>query len=148
MIIHKYDIGEVALKKMRKKALPNKYIVIHCSLSDVKEHDSPRVIDEWHREKKYDCIGYHYFISKDGTIWACRPSWAVGAHVLHGFNKNSMGICLAGMGGESFTEDQIRSLVDLIKKMRLGDEKVVGHCELDKRRTCPNFDVGLIRGSL
>ena len=40
-------------------------------------------------------IGYHYYITKDGTIWASRPDCTVGAHASGG-NSDSIGICFEG----------------------------------------------------
>lgn len=40
-------------------------------------------------------IGYHYYITKDGTIWAGRPDNTVGAHASGG-NSDSIGICFEG----------------------------------------------------
>ena len=37
-------------------------------------------------------IGYHYYITKDGTIWEGRPDNTVGAHASGG-NSDSIGIC-------------------------------------------------------
>ena len=40
-------------------------------------------------------IGYHYYISKDGTIKQGRADTDEGAHTI-GYNTQSLGICLAG----------------------------------------------------
>ena len=40
-------------------------------------------------------IGYHYYITKDGTIWEGRPDNTVGAHASGG-NSDSIGICFEG----------------------------------------------------
>lgn len=70
------------------------YIVFHTSASGdmdvgVKE------IREWHKEKGWRDVGYHYVIKRDGTIEAGRPLDQIGAHV-RGYNSRSIGICIVG----------------------------------------------------
>ena len=40
-------------------------------------------------------VGYQYFIEKDGTVKQARADTDEGAHTI-GYNKKSIGICLAG----------------------------------------------------
>ena len=63
-----------------------------------------------------------------------------GAHV-GGHNKNSIGIML--FGNKAFTDIQKSRLEELlIQLVRTNPiEKIFGHYQLDKRKTCPNFDV-------
>lgn len=115
-------------------------IILHCSDSDVKSHDNTATIRKWHvDERGFTDIGYHYIITKDGTIHECRPEKKAGAHAK-GWNGKSLGICLTGK--EMFSPDQIESLIILIKflkKKYRGVKKVLGHCEVSSK-TCPNFD--------
>ncbi len=53
-------------------------------------------VDSWHKvDNGWSGIGYHFFISKGGTIYRGRPEWAVGAHAS-GRNSDSIGICVEG----------------------------------------------------
>lgn len=118
-------------------------LVIHCSDSDVPAHDSIDVIRRWHvEERKFSDIGYHFVITKDGTVHPGRPEEQVGAHCA-GHNTGTLGICLCGR--REFTEEQFSALeklcFELCRKYGIEKSDIVGHHELDPKKTCPNFDV-------
>lgn len=117
-------------------------IVIHCSDSDMPAHDNIETVKSWHvKERGWKDIGYHYFISKDGGLHQGRDEETIGAHVS-GFNTRSVGICLSGR--HEFTAEQFRELeilcIDLTQRYGLSKSDILGHCELDHAKTCPNFD--------
>jgi len=93
--------------------------------------------------------GYHYVITKDGKIHPARPIEKSGAHAK-GFNKASIGICLTG--DKEFSQEQFQALRTLIKddwipKHELSIIDVIGHNELNKAKSCPNFKViDILRG--
>lgn len=101
-------------------------IVIHHS----KSHDVPSTtIHQWHLQRGWSGIGYHYVIRTSGTIERGRPENVIGAHAK-GVNGRSIGICLTGNFMEHKpTEVQMKSLVELIRDIwgRYGKLKVVGH---------------------
>ena len=117
-------------------------------------------IDSWHEaegfsespETKLHC-GYHAVIRIDGTIEIARAEHEVGIHVK-GHNHNSLGICLIGGRPEdSFTKEQMEALYAqlLVWVVRYGLEakQVVGHKELNPKKTCPNIsDMDKIRDEL
>ena len=116
-----------------------KYIVIHCS--DTDPNDTAEDIHKLHVSFKWDGIGYHKIITKNGKIENGRPEFWKGAHV-YGYNHISLGICL--IGKQNFTKLQMKSLEKLILtwKKKYLHAKVVGHYSLTKsNKTCPNFDV-------
>lgn len=69
-----------------------KEIIVHHSLSDF---GNAKTIGDWHEERGFDEIGYHYVITKDGQIQAGRDEEKVGAHAK-GRNIYSIGVCLIG----------------------------------------------------
>ena len=117
-------------------------IVVHCSDSDIAAHDNINVVRQWHIDRGFNDIGYHYFIHRNGTISIGRPLAMQGAHVK-GLNKFSIGICLHGKN--LFTTDQFNGLSALCKNLwALFDLTLldtVGHYQLDGDKTCPNFDI-------
>lgn len=132
-------------------------LIVHCSASDNPDQDSPEAVKYLHTANKKTAIkwgkydttgkgwsdnGYHFFITKDGTVHECRPLKRAGAH-CKGFNKSSVGICLSGE--HEFTEAQfvaLRKLVlGLLSSLDLSIIDVLGHRDLDGRKTCPNFNV-------
>lgn len=58
-------------------------------------HHTASVIEQWHLQKGWEGIGYHYVIEKDGTIWAGRPEHRSSAAVLN-WNSKTLNIVMAG----------------------------------------------------
>lgn len=117
-------------------------IIIHCSYSDIPSHDNIETIRKWHvDENGWSDVGYHYFITSDGTVQNGRPLESAGAHTI-GQNHDSIGICLHGKS--KFTFAQFTTLKRLILKLQfqfqIPDEKVFGHRDFTKYKTCPVFD--------
>ena len=143
------------------------WVVIHCSDSDIKAHDNIETIRGWHvNERNFSDIGYHYFIDKSGAVHSGRSEDTVGAHVK-GHNSGSLGICLSGRGNTEIerklikaekdpkkkeklikihpTREQETALellcLDITQRHELDKKDILGHCDLDGGKTCPNFDL-------
>lgn len=131
-------------------------IIVHCSDS---EFGSAEIIDAWHRERGWDGIGYHFVICNgvkrsgvsyetewDGRLQRGRSELTVGAH-CKGHNAHSIGICLIGV--RKFTGRQIllldTVLGDLCRKYNISADSVLGHCELNPDKTCPNLPMPWVR---
>ena len=114
-------------------------IIIHHSESDIKSHDDISVIKEWHLDRGFKDVGYHYFIRKNGSIQKGRDSNIIGAHCKKK-NRSSIGICLSG--DSKFTEYQFRALAVLIRRIKdiYGKLAVQPHSKYSEK-DCPNFDV-------
>jgi len=134
-----------------------KKIILHCSASDKKEDDSFDKIKLLHAGRfgqkikwgEYDTIcrgwldiGYHYLITKDGTIYFGRDIHKPGAH-CKGHNRDSIGICLTG--NKEFSNSQFMALKLLLDDLKfefgLSDELIFPHNHFNKNKTCPNFDI-------
>ena len=76
---------------MYKKNVTNRVIFHHSLSKDV----SATIINNWHIERGFDCIGYHYVVRADGGIEIGRDIKMVGAHAF-GKNKDSIGVCITG----------------------------------------------------
>ena len=117
-------------------------IILHCSYSEFPADDNIEVIRQWHLEKGWSDVGYHFFIRKSGLIDKGRDLDIVGAHVA-GHNNDSIGICLHGK--TNFTTSQFLSLEKLINSLNIvlqGLPTIHGHCEFDERKPyCPGFDI-------
>ena len=121
-------------------------LIIHCSATLPGQRVSVQDIDRWHRQRGFDCIGYHFYITVDGTIWTGRPLSQVGAH-CKGYNAHSIGICYEGGLDEegrpcdTRTLLQKAALVALINKLRelYPTADVVGHNDLNLHKACPCF---------
>lgn len=126
------------------------YIVVHCSATKASmNHLDAKEIDQWHRERGWRKIGYHWVIRRDGIIEQGRELDEVGAHVK-GFNFKSIGICMVGgldkdgNPASNYTDKQWKSLTSLVRQMRLlySNAEVIGHCDFPNvKKACPCFDV-------
>ena len=150
-VVPKIKVYEPARTKDRiaryqKRTKPLDMIILHCSDSDIPAHDTPEIIDDWHKERGWVGIGYHSFIDKKGVIWSCRPFDFVGSHA-YGYNKHSVGICLSGR--HRFTQEQFDVLSDYLKFLLDTHElkvfNIFGHYHVSAAKTCPNFDVDKYR---
>lgn len=121
-------------------------LIIHCSATFPDQRVSVQDIDRWHRQRGFAGIGYHFYITVDGTIWTGRPLKQAGAH-CQGYNAHSIGICYEGGLDEDGRPKDTRTLlqkaalVTLINKLReiYPAADVVGHNDLNLHKACPCF---------
>jgi len=140
-------------------------LIIHCSDSSF---GSTAVIRQWHLQRKWRDVGYHFVIpngylhkdfylsSFDGSVETGRDldgdliaeKMESGAHT-YGYNANSIGICL--IGKNVFTPRQISSLENLVLELcnhfNIKAENIKGHRDLSSK-TCPNMDISWLRDKI
>jgi len=88
-----------------------------------------QIIDQHVDKNRWTSIGWHFMISKKGTIYYSRDLKYAGAHTF-GYNKNSIGIALFGNLDEiEPSEKQLKSLKLLIDglKNEFKIRKVLSH---------------------
>ena len=49
-------------------------IVVHCSATRVNQDFTVEQLEACHKARGFDTIGYHYYITKDGTLYPCRSA--------------------------------------------------------------------------
>lgn len=135
--------------QFKNRAVTN-YIVIHCAATRPSMDVGVREIRQWHLQRGFFEIGYHFVIRRNGVIEDGRKQDQLGAHVA-GYNSESVGVCLVGGVPENnvngfeanFTEAQMVSLKALVAKLQRDypKAKVVGHHHLDSGKACPSFAV-------
>ena len=131
-------------------------IIVHCSATNANwAHTKPldwkvAEIRRWHLQRRFNDIGYHYIIDRDGTYQTGRDIGRTGAHV-RGHNTSTVGICLLGGYGSNekddfsdhFTKAQDKTARELIAKLQAKYptiEKVSGHNQY-AAKACPGFHV-------
>lgn len=132
-------------------------IVIHCTATNPRwyEHRSAEeVVQEirrWHvQERKWQDIGYHAVIHRNGEVAQGRPDWKKGAHVA-GRNATTLGFALVGGRGcvangkfeDNYTPEQeaaLRKLIGEYKEKYPGILKITGHNDFASK-ACPGFNV-------
>ena len=126
-----------------------KFLVVHVSDSPQGRGDNAATIHRWHNDRGWDGIGYNSVILENGKLEEGRPIYWQGAHVRDfdgdgkGNNSDSLGVCLIGEGGDATKAQltRLRSLLDYWLTI-YPDATVLGHRDLDQRKSCPGFDVG------
>lgn len=122
-------------------------IIIHCTATRPSQDCTVALIDQWHRQRGFDGIGYHYVIYRDGSVHEGRPLSKVGAHCV-GQNSDSIGISYCGGVAEDGTTPQDNrtdaqkvAIRQLIKELRqaYGNIPVYGHRDF-ATKACPSFD--------
>ena len=122
-------------------------IVIHCSATKECQDVKTETIRQWHLDKGWSDIGYHYVIELDGSIVTGRPLEQAGAH-CKGHNRTSIGICYVGgldkdmKPKDTRTEEQKSALTCLLSDLtdNFAYATIHGHNEFSNK-ACPSFDV-------
>lgn len=117
-------------------------IVLHHS--GVKVLQSVETIHNYHKNKGWAGIGYHFYVRKDGSVYRGRPENMAGAH-CPGVNSISLGICAEGDFEQEIMNDvQKNAIVELIKdiKLRYNIKWIKGHREI-LSTNCPGANYPL-----
>ena len=137
-------------------------IIIHRSATRRGLDFTANDIDQWHRQRGMDGIGYHYVIRIDGTIERGRDIEKVGAH-CRGHNRESVSICYIGgldsLGRPADTRTRaqryaMRRLIEILQRQFPEIRLVIGHRDVSPDlngngrlepsewiKSCPCFDV-------
>jgi len=71
-------------------------------------------IDRIHKGNGWTCIGYHFYVRKDGSTYRGRREDTIGAHA-YGHNNTSIGICAEGnFETDIMPEVQKKAIIELI----------------------------------
>ena len=136
---------------IRRKS--TKQIILHCSATREGQDIKAKTIREWHKQRGFEDIGYHYVIDLDGSVEKGRDEKMVGAH-CSGQNSDSIGICYVGGCDQSMnakntlTEAQKHTLLDLVflllENYYLTIKDVHAHNEY-ANKACPSFKIDWFR---
>lgn len=130
---------EVKQKLKRRKLEDITAIVLHHSAG----HGSIEDVDRIHRKRGYACIGYHYYITRDGELHGGRPIEYIGAHAK-GHNKDTIGICLEGDFRKDEPTDMQMGVLALVVKNLMKNiptiKTIYNHRDLCKT-LCPVIDL-------
>ena len=137
------------MSKLFAKRSSTQYVAVHCSATQPSQDIGLNEIRQWHRQRGWVDVGYHFIIRRSGLVETGRPIDAVGAHV-EGFNSNSVGVCLVGgidskgRAEDNFTPAQYAALAELLRDLRkqYPGAVVQGHRDFPRvKKDCPCFDV-------
>lgn len=124
-----------------------KELIVHCSATPEGKDYSVDTIRQWHLQRGFSDIGYHYVIYRDGSIHIGRDESIIGAHCT-GHNSYSIGICYIGgcasdgkTPKDTRTTEQKQSLVKLLKELKTKYPQASIHSHKDfTNKACPSFD--------
>ncbi len=131
-----------------------KFLVIHTAAfapNDIPGDCSVEQIRQWHLERGWSDIGYHFVIRMNGDIEKGRPLSKPGAHAK-GLNRKGIGVCCSGHGDlADFTDEQKNAIVELYHRLDDYEIKVIGHREINQyvnkkhhtAKTCPGAKVNM-----
>ena len=127
-----------------------KGIIIHCAATKPTMNIGAKEINDWHLQRGWSGIGYHFVIKRNGDLETGRDLLKDGAH-CKGNNKDTIGVCLVGginhqgQPENNFTKEQWSTLETLITDLSwedfmIGGFYIKGHNEFSSK-ACPSFDV-------
>lgn len=122
-------------------------IIVHCSATPEGKDFDVNNIRDWHLQRGFSDVGYHYVILRDGTIQQGRKENVIGANCT-GHNSHSIGVCYIGgmdkdnkVPKDTRTPEQKESLLSLLQelKMKYPKARIHGHRDF-ANKACPSFD--------
>lgn len=129
------------------------YIILHCSATRDSGTVSWNAIRHYHIvERGWDDIGYHFGIEKYGenmVILQGRNPADGGAHCrANGMNHKALGVCVVGEYDiEPPSKHRLAVTIDLLTKLcfcySIAARNILGHREMDGRKTCPGLSWNL-----
>ena len=132
-------------------------IIIHCSATREGQDIKAKTIKQWHLQRGFADIGYHYIIDLDGTIEKGRDESLVGAHCI-GKNAISIGICYVGGCDKNLkpkdtrTDAQKKAMKTLVhqlmEKYNIPLNNVYGHYQFCSYKECPSVKIEKLREDL
>lgn len=123
------DFGSLSKRKSTTR------IILHHAAA---ESCDAATIHQWHLNKGWSGIGYHFVVRKNGSIERGRPEDTVGAHALNN-NSDSIGICFEGnFETETMPETQKAAGKELVAylKQKYGISTVQKHKDVTST-ACP-----------
>lgn len=129
---------------------PLNSIILHSTATPEGRDVTVEEIRNWHIDRGWADIGYHFVIYRNGIIKLGRPLSEQGAHTL-GHNEDSIGVVYVGGTDESGNAKDTRTLQQKISmrlfiaylKARHGIKTVLGHKQCTHTE-CPSFDVEVL----
>lgn len=122
-------------------------IIVHCTATPEGRDYPLSTIRQWHKERGFSDIGYHYIVHLDGKIEDGRDVNIAGAHCV-GHNSHSIGVCyIGGLSADGKTAKDTRtpvqsmtlkSLLITLRKL-YPTAKIHGHRDF-AAKACPSFD--------
>ena len=124
-----------------------KEIIVYCTATPEGRPVTIKEITNWHKQRGFTTIGYHYIVMLDGVVCNGRDVNVAGAHCVN-HNAISIGVCYVGgltkdgkKEKDTRTPAQKYALLQLLKKLKAlyPNAKIYGHRDF-ANKACPSFD--------
>jgi N-acetylmuramoyl-L-alanine amidase len=125
------------------------HIVVHCTATPEGRAHTAEDIRQWHKQKGWQDIGYHWVVRLDGSIEPGRNEAVPGAHVAN-YNSTTIGVVYVGgidkiafKPKDTRTVAQKAALLKLLKdlKRRYPGAQILGHRDFPGvAKACPSFN--------
>lgn len=141
-VLKKAERGE-----LKKSSRTINEIIIHCTATPEGKDYTVETIRQWHRQRGFSDVGYHYIIHPNGQIDDGRDVNVAGAH-CSGHNSHSIGIAYIGgmtadnkSAKDTRTDEQRTAIKRLLRALRsiYPKAKIHGHRDF-AAKACPSFD--------
>lgn len=150
-MINSCKMTDLAVEEMLTTERPIHRIILHCTADKEGVDNTVEKIRKYHVEhNKWEDIGYHYVVYRDGSIHVGRPVRKVGAHCVDG-NNNQGSIGISYVGGldtkgkakDTRTPGQKEAFYRLVHDLLLiyPTSDVRCHNEF-ANKACPSFQIG------
>lgn len=134
-----------------------KGIILHCTATPEGKDYNVATIRQWHLQRGFSDIGYHYVVYRDGSVYAGRNVDIAGAHCSN-HNSYTIGVCYVGgcasdgkTAKDTRTPQQKAALVKLAKQLcsmyGLKETDVYGHYQF-AAKACPSFKIEPFRAEM
>jgi len=126
---------------------PLNRVILHSTATPDGRDVTVDEIRQWHLDRGWADIGYHFVIYRNGTVKLGRPIAEQGAHTL-GHNEDSIGLVYVGGTDKSGNAKDTRTPAQKIStrlllvylRLRYQINEVLGHKQCTHTE-CPSFDV-------
>jgi N-acetylmuramoyl-L-alanine amidase len=126
---------------------PLNRVILHSTATPEGRNVTVDEIRQWHLDRGWADIGYHFVIYRNGQIKLGRPIAEQGAHTL-GHNEDSIGVVYVGGTDQSGNAKDTRTPAQKIStrlllvylRLRYQANEVLGHKQCTHTE-CPSFDV-------
>lgn len=149
-IVGPATLAKLIPQRLKKSKRNITEIIVHCTATPEGRNTTVEEITQWHKQRHFATIGYHYVVYLDGTIHEGRDVDIAGAHCLN-HNTNSIGVCYVGgmdknnkKAKDTRTELQKNALLNLLIDLKALYPKATIHGHRDfANKDCPSFNATL-----
>ena len=146
-IVGPATLAKLIPSRFKKSTRTITEIIVHCTATPEGREVSVNEIRQWHKQRGFSDVGYHYIVHIHGEVENGRDVDIIGAH-CSGHNAHSIGVCyVGGMDKANKKPKDTRTLAQKAALLKLLEElkqlypnaRIYGHRDF-AAKACPSFD--------